>query len=79
MIDASGSTALNNSYIVETSATVTAGSSKSYTVCPCDSNICRIRFDFTVSRMFCVILKVDSCLTLHNVNSNFLLMLMIVL
>jgi len=47
IIDASGSTALNNSYIVETSATVTAGSSKSYTVCPCDSNICRIRFDFT--------------------------------
>jgi len=47
MIDASGSSSLNNSYIVETSAAVAAGSSKSYTVCPCDSNICRIRFDFT--------------------------------
>jgi len=48
IIDASGSTALNNSYIVETSATVTAGSSKSYTVCPVKEDICRIRFDFTV-------------------------------
>jgi len=47
MIDASGSSSLNNSYIVETAAAVTAGSSKSYTVCPCDENICRIRFDFT--------------------------------
>jgi len=47
IIDASGSTALNNSYIVETSATVTAGSSKSYTVCPVKEDICRIRFDFT--------------------------------
>jgi len=47
IIDASGSTALNNSYIVETSATVTAGSSKSYTVCPIEENICRIHFSFT--------------------------------
>ena len=64
MIDASGSSSLNNSYIVETAAAVTAGSSKSYTVCPCDENICRIRFDFTVSiNLFFFVLEFNSRLT----------------
>jgi len=47
MIGAGGSSSLNNSYIVEKSAAVTAGSPKSYTVCPSNENICRIRFDLT--------------------------------
>lgn len=41
------STSLNQSYIVQsTSSTVTSGA-MTYTICPCSSDVCRIRFDFT--------------------------------
>jgi len=39
-----GSSSQNNSYITEDN-TLAAGSHK-YTVCPCNDNICRIKFDF---------------------------------
>ena len=43
-----GSTSDNNSYIVQSSAT-SVTSPCTYTVCPCSTDICRIRYDFTVS------------------------------
>merc|ERR1712172_95774 len=41
-----GSASQNQSYLVQSSVT-TLASPCSYTICPCSSNICRIRFDFT--------------------------------
>ena len=46
-INSGEGSSINGSFIVGES--VTAGSSYSYNVCPCADNICRIRFDFTVS------------------------------
>ena len=45
-----GSASQNQSYLVQTSVT-TLTSPCSYTICPCSSNICRIRFDFTVRNL----------------------------
>ena len=42
-----GSASENQTYLVQSSVT-TLTSPCSYTICPCSSNICRIRFDFTV-------------------------------
>merc|ERR1712051_659067 len=41
-----GSASQNQTYLVQSSVT-SLTSPCSYTVCPCSSNICRIRFDFT--------------------------------
>merc|ERR1719370_1006683 len=41
-----GTTSLNQSYIVQASSTALGVGSREYTVCPCSSDICRIRFDF---------------------------------
>ena len=41
-------TSLNQSYIVK-SGTSTIETS-TYTICPCSSDVCRIRFDFTVNK-----------------------------
>lgn len=43
IISAGASTSLNQSYIVA-SSTATSGR---YTICPCSTDVCRIRFDFT--------------------------------
>lgn len=43
IISAGATTSLNQSYIVQTS---TATSSR-FTICPCSTDVCRIRFDFT--------------------------------
>ena len=42
-----GSASENQTYLVQSSVT-TLTSPCTYTICPCSSNICRIRFDFTV-------------------------------
>ena len=47
-----GSTSLNQSYIVQASSTSLGVGSRQYTVCPCSVDVCRIRFDFTVSKYF---------------------------
>merc|ERR1711992_249913 len=41
-----GSASENQTYLTQTSATAVA-SPCTYTICPCSSNICRIRYDFT--------------------------------
>merc|ERR1719510_978507 len=41
-----GTASVNNSYIVQASATAVT-SPCTYTICPCSTNICRIRFDLT--------------------------------
>jgi len=43
-----GSSSTNNSYIVQTSVT-TLTSPCTYTICPCSTDICRIRYDFTTN------------------------------
>ena len=45
-INSGEGSSINGSHIVGES--VTAGSTYTYNVCPCNDNICRIRFDFTV-------------------------------
>lgn len=40
-------TSLNQSYIVQDASTTLASGSMNYKVCPCNSEVCRIRFDFT--------------------------------
>merc|ERR1711983_83767 len=42
-----GSTSENNSYIVQSSTTTAPATPCKYDVCPCNSDICRIRYDFT--------------------------------
>jgi hypothetical protein len=41
------SVSLNQSYIVKATSDTLDATSNSYTICPCSSNVCRIRFDFT--------------------------------
>ena len=43
-----GTTSLNQSYIVQASSNSLGVGSREYTVCPCSSDVCRIRFDFQV-------------------------------
>ena len=43
-----GSTSLNQSYIVMASSATVAAGGMSYKICPSSSDVCRIRFDFTV-------------------------------
>ena len=42
------STSLNQSYIYQASSTSLGVGSRQYTICPCSSDVCRIKFDFTV-------------------------------
>ena len=44
-----GSSSENNSYIVQGSTTSSPASPCTYSVCPCSSDICRIRYDFTTN------------------------------
>merc|ERR1712062_763652 len=45
-----GSTSNNNSYIVQ-SSTTSLTSPCTYTVCPCSTDICRMRYDFTMNTL----------------------------
>jgi len=42
-----GSSSLNQSYMVQDASTTVAQGTMTYTICPCSSDVCRIRFDFT--------------------------------
>jgi len=46
ILDDGATTSLNQSYVVKASSA--ALTSNTYTICPCSSEVCRIRFDFTV-------------------------------
>ena len=54
-----GSTSNNNSYIVQ-SSTTTLTSPCTYTVCPCSTDICRIRYDFTTNTLSAPVLQTAS-------------------
>lgn len=54
-----GSTSNNNSYIVQ-SSTTTLTSPCTYTVCPCSTDICRIRYDFTTNTLAAPVLQTAS-------------------
>jgi len=41
------STSLNQSYIVQAASTALGVGSRQYTICPCSTDVCRIKFDFT--------------------------------
>ncbi len=55
-----GSTADNVSYLVQASTTSLTTPCK-YKVCPLNNNICRIRYDFTVSLLFLFLVWKSSC------------------
>ena len=42
-----GSSSNNNSYIVQSSTTTSPANPCVYDICPCSTDICRIRYDFT--------------------------------
>ena len=42
-----GTSSLNQSYIVQASGTNTPQGQMTYTICPCSTDVCRIKFDFT--------------------------------
>jgi hypothetical protein len=44
-----GASSENCTYLVQASATSGISNPCTYTICPCSSTICRIRYDFTVS------------------------------
>ena len=44
-----GTSSDNNTYIVQASTTTAPASPCTYKVCPCSSDICRIRYDFTTN------------------------------
>jgi len=47
IIEEGGATSLNQSYIVQDSSSSLTAGGKTYTVCPCSSSVCRIRFDLS--------------------------------
>jgi len=47
ILENGASTALNQSYIVQTTSTALTAGAMQYTICPCSDDVCRIRFDFT--------------------------------
>jgi len=47
VLEEGGSSSLNQSYMVQASTTSLATGPMTYTICPCSSDVCRIRFDFT--------------------------------
>merc|ERR1712241_642280 len=46
ILTTSGSSSVNNTYINKASGTTYSSGDHKYTICPCNDNICRIRFDF---------------------------------
>ena len=44
-----GTTSENNTYIVQASTTTAPATPCTYKICPCSSDICRIRYDFTTN------------------------------
>ena len=46
-----GSSSLNQSYMVQDASTTVAQGVMMYKICPCSTDVCRIRFDFTVSQL----------------------------
>jgi len=42
-----GSSSLNQSYMVQDASTTVEQGTMMYTICPCSTDVCRIRFDFT--------------------------------
>ena len=50
ILSTGGSTSLNNSYIEVSSSTSLSVGMTEYTICPCSDDICRIKFDFEVSK-----------------------------
>ena len=46
-----GTTSENNTYIVQAATTSAPASPCTYKVCPCSSDICRIRYDFTSNQL----------------------------
>ena len=42
-----GSSSENNTYIVQSSTTTAPATPCTYKICPCSTDICRIRYDFT--------------------------------
>ena len=55
-----GSTSNNNSYYIVQSATTTLTNPCTYTVCPCSTDICRIRYDFTTNTLATPVLQTAS-------------------
>merc|ERR1711981_101921 len=47
MLKSGATTSLNQSYIVHSASSATTLESGTYTICPCSTDVCRIRFDFT--------------------------------
>ena len=48
VLELGGSSSLNQSYIVQASSSNVDAGQMQYRICPCSSDVCRIRFDFTV-------------------------------
>ena len=44
-----GSSSENNTYIVQSSTTTAPATPCTYKICPCSTDICRIRYDFTTN------------------------------
>jgi len=47
VLEEGGSSSLNQSYMVQTATTSPTTGTMQYTICPCSSDVCRIRFDLT--------------------------------
>lgn len=47
VLEEGGSSSLNQSYMVQASTTSLTSGQMTYQICPCSSDVCRIRFDFT--------------------------------
>lgn len=47
VLELGGSSSLNQSYIVQASSSNVEAGQMQYRICPCSSDVCRIRFDFT--------------------------------
>jgi len=47
VLEEGGSSSLNQSYIVQASSSSLTTGHMSYQICPCSTDVCRIRFDFT--------------------------------
>ena len=54
VLEEGGSSSLNQTYMVQASTTSLTTGPMTYTICPCSSDVCRIRFDFTVSNIIAI-------------------------
>ena len=57
VLEEGGSSSLNQTYMVQASTTSLATGPMTYRICPCSDDVCRIRFDFTVSHILCYFLS----------------------